>query len=50
MFDEDVGHSEGMWVWEIENFYPNLLDVAFHGSFYEGDCYLVLKTYRVRLA
>uniref|UniRef100_A0A914W4B2 Gelsolin-like domain-containing protein n=1 Tax=Plectus sambesii TaxID=2011161 RepID=A0A914W4B2_9BILA len=46
VFDEEVGHAEGLWVWEIENFYPNLLDVAFHGSFYEGDCYLILKTYQ----
>ncbi|VDP04031.1 unnamed protein product [Heligmosomoides polygyrus] len=43
IFDEDVGREEGLWVWEIENFYPSLLDEAFHGQFYDADAYLVLK-------
>ncbi|CAB3403082.1 unnamed protein product [Caenorhabditis bovis] len=46
IFDDDVGESEGMWVWEIENFYPSIMDEAFHGQFYDADCYLVLKTVR----
>ncbi|TKR57749.1 hypothetical protein L596_030409 [Steinernema carpocapsae] len=46
LFDEDVGTYEGMWVWEIENFYPSILDEMFHGNFYEGDCYIVLKTFK----
>uniref|UniRef100_A0A1I7X9C4 Gelsolin-like domain-containing protein n=1 Tax=Heterorhabditis bacteriophora TaxID=37862 RepID=A0A1I7X9C4_HETBA len=35
---------KGMWVWEIENFYPSLMDDAFHGQFYDADCYLILKS------
>ena len=31
IFEEDTGSEEGLTVWEIENFYPNLLDEAFHG-------------------
>lgn len=46
IFDEDVGSEEGMWVWEIENFYPSIMDEAFHGQFYDADAYLVLKTTR----
>ncbi|CAD6187849.1 unnamed protein product [Caenorhabditis auriculariae] len=44
IFDDDVGHDEGLWLWEIENFYPSIMDEAFHGQFYDADCYLVLKT------
>ncbi|KAK6055741.1 gelsolin repeat protein [Cooperia oncophora] len=44
IFDEDVGRDEGLWVWEIENFYPSLIDEAFYGQFYDADAYLVLKT------
>ncbi|VDN08086.1 unnamed protein product [Thelazia callipaeda] len=44
VFDEDVGQNEGMWVWEIENFYPSLLDQSMHGHFYDADCYLILNT------
>ncbi|PAV59113.1 hypothetical protein WR25_10798 [Diploscapter pachys] len=40
IFDEDVGQDEGLWVWEIENFYPSLLESQLHGQFYEADCYL----------
>jgi len=43
-FDEDVGECEGLWVWEIENFNPVLVDEEYQDNFYEGDCYLVLKT------
>lgn len=46
IFDEEVGQDEGLWVWEIENFYPSVLDDAYHGQFYDADCYLVLKTNR----
>lgn len=34
----------GVTVWEIENFLPNQVDEVTHGKFYEGDCYIVLKT------
>ena len=44
-FDEDVGQFPGLTVWEIENFYPNQIEEAAHGKFYEGDCYIVLQTF-----
>nr|XP_033819549.1 protein flightless-1 homolog [Geotrypetes seraphini] len=44
-FTEDVGQLPGVTVWQIENFIPVLIDEAFHGKFYEGDCYIVLKTF-----
>lgn len=42
-FTEDVGQLPGSSVWQIENFVPVMVDEAFHGKFYEGDCYIVLK-------
>ncbi|KAK7939843.1 hypothetical protein WMY93_003169 [Mugilogobius chulae] len=33
----------GVSVWQIENFIPIQIDEAFHGKFYEADCYIVLK-------
>lgn len=47
VFDEDVGQEDGMWVWQIENFYPTILDPSFHGHFYEADAYLILRTTKV---
>ena len=45
IFDVDVvGQEPGLEVWEIENFLPNPLDAAFHGNFYEEDCYIILQT------
>ncbi|XP_029432030.1 protein flightless-1 homolog isoform X2 [Rhinatrema bivittatum] len=44
-FTEDVGQLPGVSIWQIENFIPILIDEAFHGKFYEGDCYIVLKTF-----
>lgn len=43
-FDDDVGQTPGLSVWEIENFLPNQIDEVLHGKFYEGDCYIILKT------
>uniref|UniRef100_A0A914YJP1 Gelsolin-like domain-containing protein n=1 Tax=Panagrolaimus superbus TaxID=310955 RepID=A0A914YJP1_9BILA len=43
-FEEGVGECEGLWVWEIENFNPQLVDEDYQDNFYEGDCYLILKT------
>lgn len=43
-FDDDAGHVPGVAIWEIENFLPNRIEKAAHGKFYEGDCYIVLKT------
>lgn len=44
IFEEDDGQLPGLTVWEIENFLPNKIDEVVHGKFYEGDCYIVLKT------
>ncbi|KAF8356657.1 fli-1 [Pristionchus pacificus] len=44
IFEDEVGTEDGIWVWEIENFYPSLMDEAFHGQFYDADAYLVLRT------
>ncbi|KAI6200973.1 hypothetical protein M3Y96_00791600 [Aphelenchoides besseyi] len=46
IFESDVGQSAGLWVWEIENFYPSPVDPEMYGSFFEADCYIVLKTTR----
>ncbi|CAB3227143.1 unnamed protein product [Arctia plantaginis] len=43
-FDEDTGQTPGMQVWEIENFIPAPVEEVAHGKFFEGDCYIVLKT------
>lgn len=43
-FDQDAGQVPGLSVWEIENFLPNEIEEVAHGKFYEGDCYIVLKT------
>lgn len=42
-----MGQLPGLTIWQIENFVPVLVEEAFHGKFYEADCYIVLK---VRLA
>ena len=44
-FEEDVGHIPGIVCYEIEKFLPNPVDAVLNGKFYEGDCYIVLKTY-----
>lgn len=43
-FDDDAGQYPGLTIWEIENFLPNRIDEVAYGKFYEGDCYIVLKT------
>lgn len=43
-FDEEDGQIPGLAIWEIENFLPNRIEEIAHGKFYEGDCYIVLKT------
>lgn len=45
IFDEEDGQIPGLSIWEIENFLPNRIDEVAHGKFYEGDCYVVLKTF-----
>lgn len=42
-FTEDVGQIPGVTIWQIENFVPMQVEEAFHGKFYEADCYIVLK-------
>lgn len=44
-FEDDVGQYPGLIVWEIDNFCPNRVEEALHGKFYEGDCYIVLRTF-----
>lgn len=44
-FEDDDGQVPGLTVWEIENFLPNKIEDVTHGKFYEGDCYIVLKTF-----
>lgn len=44
-FEFDDGQLPGLTIWEIENFLPNKIDDVTHGKFYEGDCYIVLKTF-----
>uniref|UniRef100_A0A672GSU1 Gelsolin-like domain-containing protein n=1 Tax=Salarias fasciatus TaxID=181472 RepID=A0A672GSU1_SALFA len=44
-FLEDIGQIPGVAVWQIENFIPIQVDEAFHGKFYEADCYIILKTF-----
>lgn len=44
-FEEDVGHIPGIVCYEIEKFLPNPVDAVLNGKFYEGDCYIILKTY-----
>ena len=44
-FEEDVGHIPGIICYEIEKFLPSPVDPALNGKFYEGDCYIVLRTF-----
>lgn len=46
-FEEEDGQLPGLTVWEIENFLPNKIEDVTHGKFYEGDCYIVLKTFLI---
>lgn len=44
-FEDEDGQTVGVTIWEIENFLPNKVEEVTHGKFYEGDCYIVLKTF-----
>ncbi|XP_057311886.1 protein flightless-1 homolog [Hydractinia symbiolongicarpus] len=44
IFLEDVGTDEGLTVWVIENFLPTPMEEGLFGKFYDGDCYIILKT------
>ncbi|XP_041979450.1 protein flightless-1 [Aricia agestis] len=43
-FDEETGQTPGLLIWEIENFVPAPVDEVAYGKFFEGDCYIILKT------
>ncbi|XP_046402839.1 protein flightless-1 [Ischnura elegans] len=45
-FEEEVKEREGLFVWEVENFLPSPVEEAAIGKFYEGDCYVVLRSTR----
>ena len=44
IFPEDVGTEDGVIVWVIENFLPTKMEDVFYGKFYDGDCYIILRT------
>ncbi|CAF0908368.1 unnamed protein product, partial [Didymodactylos carnosus] len=44
-FEYGIGHQTGVTCWEIENFLPKQLEQQLNGTFYTGDCYIILKTY-----
>ena len=43
-FDDHAGQIAGIKCWEIENFLPKPLEYQLNGTFYTGDCYIVLHT------
>ncbi|XP_071453718.1 protein flightless-1 [Hetaerina americana] len=45
-FEEEVKEREGLFLWEVENFLPSPVEEAAIGKFYEGDCYVVLRSTR----
>ncbi|XP_014405545.1 PREDICTED: advillin isoform X1 [Myotis brandtii] len=42
-----VGNDPGIITWRIEKMELALVPLSAHGSFYEGDCYVILSTRRV---
>ena len=42
---ESAGQAAGLEVWRIEKFDMGPVDNKFHGTFYTGDCYIVLYTW-----
>eukprot|EP00795_Rhopilema_esculentum_P009062 gene9062-16710_t len=44
IFASDVCQEPGLTCFQIENFMPVQLDEALLGRFYDGDCYIVIKT------
>ena len=41
---DGAGTKAGLEVWRIEKLVPTLVKPKFHGHFFEGDAYIVLKT------
>ncbi|CAF0824220.1 unnamed protein product [Brachionus calyciflorus] len=44
-FEEDAGHIPGIVCYEIDKFLPSPVETSLNGKFFEGDCYIILKTY-----
>ncbi|KAF2075831.1 hypothetical protein CYY_002865 [Polysphondylium violaceum] len=42
---KDCGKTEGVKIWRIENYKPVAWPTSEYGKFYEGDSYVVLRTY-----
>ena len=40
------GQKEGLEIWRIENFHVVPWPAKQYGSFYTGDCYILLRTYK----
>lgn len=43
---KEIGVSPGMSIWVIDRFRPTYYHPDLHGTFYTGDCYIVLWTYK----
>jgi hypothetical protein len=44
-FEDDTGQIPGVTIWVIEDILPIKIEEEEHGTFYEGDCYIILKTF-----
>lgn len=44
LFDDFTGQLQGLTIWDIENFYPSLINPDNYGKFHTEDCYIVLST------
>lgn len=44
LFDDFTGQLQGLTIWDIENFYPALINPDNYGKFHDEDCYIVLST------
>lgn len=44
LFDDFAGQLQGLTIWDIENFYPSLINPDNYGKFHDEDCYIVLST------
>ena len=44
-----AGQKSGLEIWRIENFKLKLVPKSQHGSFYEGDAYIILQTKSIKI-
>ena len=44
-----AGQKSGLEIWRIENFKLKLVPKSQHGSFYEGDAYIILQTKAIKI-